>query len=370
MNFNSKSRDFNKDNNSSKSSTIINEDDFEIFEEIKKVGNNKGNKRRFNKLINRSKTYCNKKNGFEKNKIKIKDITEEEQLRFDFQKEYKKYRIDNNKDFLERMIDDINKRGNMENIMDKFIKQSRLKMNEEQKTITFNRLIEDTNRRLERKEKMLQFKEDEEKENIELLKKALNKDNKKYNAKKWSEIYMKRFETFSKNKYKKYIKGITNILQEEIDLIDEEKPKKLHKIKNKKEAKQIIENNIHNLYNDFMLRKQRKINRDNNYELICKKCKPLYNDKLDKIKKIKKFTKSEKNISNVKKDINKNRCLKDNSQSINKTKKRFCFTPKSLKYKNNFKNTNENKKEAKNNILTGEKISEILINTFLMNHGK
>ena len=354
--------------NSEESVTIINEDNFEILNPPEKKENDNNN----DKIKKRPKTNYKKERKSVPNKIQIKDIKEEEQLRFDFQKEYKKFKPNRNKNVFDRMIDDINKRGNMEYTMNKFIKQSKLKMNEENLLEIFNRLIDDTNRRLEEKEKIIQFKEDEEKDNIELLKKALNKDNKKYNGKEWSKIYHKRFETFSKNRYKNFIKNVSNVLREEIELIEEEKPKKIIKIKNKKEAKQIIENNIKNLYNDYMIRKQKMINKENNFYTINNKNKLLNSDKLNKINKVKKCIKSEsKNRQNkIKNNIN----LKENLHNNSNNKRKFCFTPKSLKSRNIYDNSNNKNKQNTNNnnnyYLGGNKISDILINTFLMNHGK
>ena len=369
--------EFGITNNSEESITIINEDNFEAPEPNIQIQNKKNNDEK--KL--RPKTS----HEVESNQIKIKDIAEEEQLRFDFQREYKKYRTDRNKVFLERMTDDINKRKKMEEAMDKFIKKSKLKKNEEDKIIIFNRLIEDTNRRFDEKEKIIQDKEEEEKGNIELLKRALNKENKKYSKKEWNKIYHKRFETFEKNKYKKYIKNVSNEVQEELDLYEEEKPKKLPKYKNKKEVKQVIENNIKNLYNDYIIRKQKMINKEKNLELLNKNNKLLYSEELNKTNRAKKFRKSNsktkyinniniKNIDIKSLDIKnfdiKNNFFKENLRASN-NKKNNCFTPKSLKAKNIYKISNKEKNpQNNNNDLGGEMISEILINKFLMNHGK
>ena len=370
--------EFGITNNSEESITIINEDNFEAPEPNIQIQNKKNNDEK--KL--RPKTS----HEVESIQIQIKDIAEEEQLRLDFQREYKKYRTDRNKVFLERMTDDINKRKKMEEAMNKFIKKSKLKKNEEDKIIIFNRLIEDTNRRFDEKEKIIQDKEEEEKGNIELLKRALNKENKKYSKKEWNKIYHKRFETFEKNKYKKYIKNVSNEVQEELDLYEEEKPKKLPKYKNKKEVKQIIENNIKNLYNDYIIRKQKMINKEKNLELLNKNNKLLYSEELNKTNRAKKFKKSNsktkyinniniKNIDIKNLDIKnfdiKNNFFKENIRASN-NKTNNCFTPKSLKTKNIYKisNKEKNPQNNNNNDLGGEMISEILINKFLMNHGK
>ena len=116
-----KNLDFDQDEKTEESITIINEDNFEIFNENKKNNN--------------------------KDKLKIKDITEEEKLRLDFQKKYKKLRFNQNKDFLERMGIDIIIRKNKDKIMDTFVKQSKFKISHEDEINLYNRLIEDANRR-------------------------------------------------------------------------------------------------------------------------------------------------------------------------------------------------------------------------------
>ena len=90
-----KNLDFDQDEKTEESITIINEDNFEIFNENKKNNN--------------------------KDKLKIKDITEEEKLRLDFQKKYMKLKFNQSKDFLERMGIDIIKRKNKDKIMDTFV---------------------------------------------------------------------------------------------------------------------------------------------------------------------------------------------------------------------------------------------------------
>ena len=289
------------------------------------------------------------------NKIYIKDAKGEEQLRFEFMKEYTKKGTNNDNNFLRRMHNDIDKRKNMEKIMDKFIEQTKFKIKEPEKIKVFNRLIEDTNRRYESKEKILKYQEKEEPE-FEL------EDIKKYNQKQWDEIYKSRFNTFLKNLNSKKLKGISDILQKELDdKTNKEKSKKLNrkKYKNKSEVKKIIENNTNNLYNDFLLRQQRRINHENNKKLLMNQENKLI--MIDKLKKDKKYIQSPDALGN--KDIN----LKIN-KSMNR--KINCFTPKVLKSKNIFLLSNEIDEMKKiNNNLNGEKISEILINIFFKKNG-
>ena len=334
--------------NKDESTTIINEDNFEIINNSKFEDEINEN----NKEKSRTKTSSSLEKS---NKIFIKDAKGEEQLRFEFMKEYTKKGTNNDNNFLRRMHNDIDKRKNMEKIMDKFIEQTKFKIKEPEKIKVFNRLIEDTNRRYESKEKILKYQEREEPE-FEL------EDIKKYNQKQWDEIYKNRFNTFLKNINSKKLKGISDILQKELDdKTKKEKSKKLYrkKYKNKSEVKKIIENNTNNLYNDFLLRQQRKINHENNKKLLMNQENKL--TMIDKLKKDKKYIQSTDTLKN--KDIN----LKTN-KSINR--KINCFTPKALKSKNIFLLSNEIDEMKKiNNNLNGEKISEILINIFFKKNG-
>ncbi len=92
-----------------------------------------------------------------------------------------------NKDahFLERMYLDIFKRRTKEERLDSIMKKNRKKSNEKNIISTFNRLIADTNRRLETKqniEKMSVF-----------LQSQVKKPSKKYSEKEWDQFYKARF---------------------------------------------------------------------------------------------------------------------------------------------------------------------------------
>ena len=338
-------------------STIINEDSFEINNSINPDIENKNN--------------SEKENNSNQNKILVKDVTEEEQLRFDFQKQYKKYKFDKSKDFLERMDIDINKRKCMNNIMEKFIEESKFKVNEVKKIKTFNRLIEDSNRRYEAYDKMMEFLEDEDNKNNELLKMELNKENKKYNEKEWNKIYEQRFLKYMINKQKNYIKGVVNNLKEEIDEYEEEKPLQIHKkIKNKSEAKRIIDRNVKNLYNDYLIRKQKQLNKEKQDEkLMNKKNKLVVNEKLNKIKRFmpKSPNKNKKIYSSN--DINGINNIANNNLNQKQILKKS-NTPKFSKTRNSFTFSKTDKKKGNKNSDKGNLNSEFLINKFFMNHEK
>ena len=343
----------NYENENKNESTIINEDDFEIYESKSEKDINENNKEE-----NKPKTLSRSENF---DKILIKDAEDEEQIRFDFIKEYKKRVLNQDNNFLKRMDNDIDKRKNMEKIMNKFIEQTKYKIKEEENIKVFNRLIKDTNRRYESKEKLLNYQEEQE-QGFEF------ENNKKYNQKQWDEVYKNRFEIFLKHLNLKKIKGISDILQKELDKIKKKEPKQINKKKtlNKREIKRIIENNTNNLYYDYLLRKQRKINRENNNNmLIAQKYELIKSNKLNKAKK---YIQSPNKLKNKEINLKTNKYyekkIEDNNRKINN------FTPKAMKTKNFyiFSNIEEDMKKINNN-LDGEKISELLINIFLKKNG-
>ena len=341
----------NYENENKNESTIINEDNFEIYDSKSEKDLNENNKEE-----NKPKTLSSSENF---DKIVIKDAEDEEQIRIDFVKEYKKRVLNQNNNFLKRMDNDIDKRKNMEKIMNKFIEQTKFKITEKENIKVFNRLIKDTNRRYESKEKMLNYQEEQ---GLELF-----ENNKKYNQKQWDEVYKNRFDIFLKNLNLKKIKSISDILQKELD-IKKKEPKQINKNKtlNKSEIKRIIENSTNNLYYDYLFRKQRKINRENNNNmLIAQKYELIKSNKLNKAKKyIQSPNKLKNKEINLKTNKYNEKKIEDNNRKI------YNFTPKAAKTKNFyiFSNIEEDMKKISNN-LDGEKISELLINIFLKKNG-
>ncbi len=84
---------------------------------------------------------------------------------------------------MKRMLFDIFKRQTKDDRLEKILVKNKVKMDENNRIRTFNRLIEDANRRLEAQE------------NIEDLKMQLDKgpeDEKNYSTKDWEDIYQQR----------------------------------------------------------------------------------------------------------------------------------------------------------------------------------
>ena len=280
-----------------------------------------------------------------------KNIVEEEQLRIDFLKEFTKLRPDKSQNFLERMIFDVNNRQIKENKMDDFIKRTKRKMNEEEITKSFNRLIEDANRRMEAKEKMKIFKEQKENEDIMKINNYIHRkdNNRKYNKNQWKDIYKKRFLFFLDNKNKKIKEKII-----EKELIEKKKEDDLNKkYNNKKLPKKDIINHCKKLYSEYMNKKSKFNNIKNNIQTKNEK-----NTK-DRLKRNKSLV------------CNKKQKIRTNSKKmnkINKVKKEGYFTPPTLKSNIQFKIKGDNfsNKGKYSNIGVGS-ISEAVINTFFVN---
>ena len=280
-----------------------------------------------------------------------KNIVEEEQLRIDFLKEFTKLRPDKSQNFLERMIFDVNNRQIKENKMDDFIKRTKRKMNEEEITKSFNRLIEDANRRIEAKEKMKIFKEQKENEDIMKINNYIHRkdNNRKYNKNQWKDIYKKRFLFFLDNKNKKIKEKII-----EKELIEKKKEDDLNKkYNNKKLPKKDIINHCKKLYSEYMNKKSKFNNIKNNIQTKNEK-----NTK-DRLKRNKSLV------------CNKKQKIRTNSKKmneINKVKKEGYFSPPTLKSNIQFKIKGDNfiNKGKYSNIGVGS-ISEAVINTFFIN---
>lgn len=280
-----------------------------------------------------------------------KNIVEEEQLRIDFLKEFTKLRPDKSQNFLERMIFDVNNRQIKENKMNDFIKRTKRKMNEEEITKSFNRLIEDANRRIEAKEKMKIFKEQKENEDIMKINNYIHRkdNNRKYNKNQWKDIYKKRFLFFLDNKNKKIKEKII-----EKELIEKKKEDDLNKkYNNKKLPKKDIINHCKKLYSEYMNKKSKFNNIKNNIQTKNEK-----NTK-DRLKRNKSLV------------CNKKQKIRTNSKKmneINKVKKEGYFSPPTLKSNIQFKIKGDNfiNKGKYSNIGVGS-ISEAVINTFFIN---
>lgn len=106
-----------------------------------------------------------------------------QQLCYDLVKEYAHLKIDKDEDFMRRMLFDIFKRQTKEERLEKLIEKNKVKIDENERIKTFNRLIEDANRRIEAQDQM---------EDMKILLDQKNVSSKKYKFEEWEEIYQDR----------------------------------------------------------------------------------------------------------------------------------------------------------------------------------
>ena len=153
-------------------------------------------------------------------------------------------KLNKNSHFMERMYLDIFKRQTKEERLLSLVKKTIRKSPEKSILSTFNRLILDTNRRIEKKHK------------IELMSSLQNDQNrtksqKKYNKKQWKDFYYERFtkpEESRKKIAQELIEKKQKIENEKEDLI-------ISEMKNKKEPQTFIDNVIKRVYTDSIQRK-------------------------------------------------------------------------------------------------------------------
>jgi hypothetical protein len=160
-----------------------------------------------------------------------------QQLSYDLVKEYSHLKIDKDETFMRRMLFDVFKRQTKEERMNKLIERNKIKIDENERIKTFNRLIEDANRRLEAQEK------------IEKMKEKLNENsfnNKKYKSEEWNEIYDERFLKYKLEKEKKIIEKT----KEKIIHDKEKEDQIVESIKTKKAPSHVINSISKRMYEE------------------------------------------------------------------------------------------------------------------------
>ena len=224
---------------------------------------NKRKKKYFKKFPKKLNFYfiCKKLMG-DKNKKKQIDFSKfnTQNLEYELEKTLTHYPIDKNASFVKRMEYDIMNRRTKSERRKKLISYQKPKKKEEERLAVFNRLIGDSNRRIEIKENM-------ENLNSQLNKKYVNKQKKSIN--KWNQIYEKRFmdykrkieedirnkviekEKESKNKEDKVVEEINQHIKKvsfsKIDNIVNRLWQEIEKSNFKKDLKfSSIQNNINN----------------------------------------------------------------------------------------------------------------------------
>lgn len=146
-----------------------------------------------------------------------------QQLSYDLVKEYSHLKIDKDETFMRRMLFDVFKRQTKEERMNKLIDKNKIRIDENERIKTFNRLIEDANRRLEAQERIEKMKDN--------LDNNTTLTNKKYKSEEWEEIYDERFLKYKLDREKKNLEKtkekVIKDKEEEDRIVENTKAKKV-----------------------------------------------------------------------------------------------------------------------------------------------
>ena len=168
--------------------------------------------------------------------------------RYNWQKTYLYLHPDISDSFMERMEFDVYKRHIKEKEIDKLIEENKIKIEEEQRQKTFNRLIKDSKRRIEAMD------------NLEKMKNILNNNDiteeppKKYTDEQWKKIYEERFKTYMEKVQEKK----ENQLKQVLELKSKKENDEVNLCKVKKASRQHIEKESNKMYKEAMKRKMKK----------------------------------------------------------------------------------------------------------------
>jgi hypothetical protein len=163
-----------------------------------------------------------------------------QQLSYDLVKEYSHLRIDNDEGFMKRMLFDIFKRQTKDERMEKLIERNKVKIDENDRIKTFNRLIEDANRRYLAHVNMESLKNKIEEHNL-----PLNTKN-KISEEEWKHIYEERFVKY-RNDLEKWREAMQEVKAKE----EKEKEEKLmQEVKTKKAPKSEIKQSVKRMYDE------------------------------------------------------------------------------------------------------------------------
>ena len=177
-----------------------------------------------------------------------------EQMRYNLIKDFSFIHPEKNNNFLERMKFDALQRKNKENKLNELLEKNKnkYKLNEKDRKKTFNRLIDDANRRLIMKQELI-----ENEKYLTDYKDVLD-NSKKYNQDEWEKIYRKRFKEYEDIKKKKL--DIQRQNEKIKKMLKEEQEINMCKIV--KIPKNKIKENTDRLFNDY---KKREILRNNGF---------------------------------------------------------------------------------------------------------
>jgi len=358
----------NKDNDENYKNLTIQNNNFKIATDSNNIQNIQNN----NNNINRTSYNQNHKNKIKNNFLNKYENYNDELKRYYFNKEYSNFHINKEENFLERMQFDIYKRQIKEERLNALVEQNKVRIDEETKIKTFNRLIEDANRRLKAQI------------NMNDLQNQLNEDlvsssnfYKKYNDSEWNEIYIKRFKAYQEsiNKKKEEIKKfyeeekekkeeeiinlcpnkkapIKHILEASQKMYDEARKRKI-KINKKKENKNTIteaSNKNNKSIQKITTENNGKTTEGNNYkDKILNQFLMNNINNYDNIKKNNKRKIRNKSMKNDKVILNKNKTKNKIIPINNNYKKNKGYTPN--KYIISYNSKNKNNKINSSNLL-------------------
>ena len=230
-----------------------------------------------------------------RNTITNNNISDTEQLKYDFIKEISKLHPNKNVNFINRMKFDVFKRQNVEKKMNDLIEKTKNKINENIRVKRFNKLFQDANRRIEAEDNLNNLK-------MKLDEMEIEKNMKKYKQSQWDNIYKERFEKYKKLHDEKI--KIESLKKEEEKRKKEEKEIEMCKTI-KKPMKNIIEY-ANKMYEDAKKKNEKKQNtikyenliKDNNIKNMSQS--PLSkNNSTNKFKISKRIKNIQKSFDNV-----------------------------------------------------------------------
>ena len=284
--------------------------------------------------INNSKRHNQKKknrqNSSNANQISSGyDNYDLQKLTYSLIKDYSLIQINKDEKFLDRMKFDIYKRQSKDERINQLLEENKKKIDEVERIKTFNRLIEDANRRNEANEN-LKKKEDNLKHEL------ISPKNKKYNVNEWNNIYQKRFKSYE-NKTKEKIAKNRN---DEIEKLKKKEQEEINMCKTKKASVKHVEETAKKMYEESRKRKIKKfllVDLDNEpmkYKKTFSNFNYKFNDDDKEKNKNENFTNIntvssniissstnyKKNKSNSLININKNILKSDSKNYLNKTK--------------------------------------------------
>ena len=152
-----------------------------------------------------------------------------EQICYGLIKDYSNIRPNKNDKFLQRMQFESLKRKNQAEKINELVEKNKHKIDESELKETFNRLVDDANRRFIEKQGINDIDKEKEKNKDICFKVVENASPKKYSEEEWNEIYNKRFKDY--DEYKKKRLEIKREKEKIEKMIEEEEQLKLCRIK-------------------------------------------------------------------------------------------------------------------------------------------